>query len=76
VFYYATFGGTLNRWGDYSATVVDPINDLDFWTLQEYASSQDLCSTPSSTCTGGWGTWWANVVAPPSKKKFVQVTSD
>lgn len=26
-----------NRWGDYSATVVDPSNDNTFWTFQEYA---------------------------------------
>lgn len=29
--------GTRNRWGDYSATVVDPLDDKSFWTLQEYA---------------------------------------
>ena len=49
--YYKIFSGTDNRWGDYSATCIDPDNDLTFWTLQEYAS------TPS----GGndmWGTWW------------------
>ncbi len=52
--YYKTFSGTQNRWGDYSASVVDPANDTDFWTVQEYAA------TPS----GGkdrWGMWWANV---------------
>ena len=27
------------RWGDYSATVVDPSDDHTFWTLQEYAAS-------------------------------------
>jgi PGF-pre-PGF domain-containing protein len=40
------------RWGDYSATVVDPIDDRTFWTLQEYANS------PAST----WGTWWGKFV--------------
>ena len=49
--YYKTFGGQNNRWGDYSATTVDPADDHTFWTLQEYAS------TPAST----WGTWWAKV---------------
>ena len=34
--YYLTFGGTRNRWGDYSATVVDPTNDSVFWTFQEF----------------------------------------
>ncbi|HUR82583.1 MAG TPA: hypothetical protein VM733_17600 [Thermoanaerobaculia bacterium] len=55
---YYRFDGVRNRWGDYSATVVDPINDTDFWTIQEYAA------TPS----GGidrWSTWWA-FVRPPS----------
>ncbi|MBP6977832.1 MAG: PKD domain-containing protein [Bacteroidales bacterium] len=47
--YYKTYGDVRNRWGDYSATSVDPMNHLDFWTLQEYASS------PANT----WGTWWA-----------------
>ena len=47
-----------NRWGDYSATVVDPVNDLDFWTIQEYAA------TPPSNRTGAFGTWWAQVTAP------------
>lgn len=49
--YYKTYGGTRNRWGDYSATCVDPVNDYNFWTIQEYAeapSGQDK-----------WGTWWA-----------------
>ncbi|MEZ5194996.1 MAG: hypothetical protein R2764_00940 [Bacteroidales bacterium] len=35
--YWKTFGGDRNRWGDYTGTVVDPVDDLDFWTLQEYA---------------------------------------
>ncbi len=47
-----------NRWGDFSATVVDPVNDLDFWTIQEYAG------TPPPYRTGAFGTWWAYVTAP------------
>ncbi len=47
--YVKTYGDVRNRWGDYSATCVDPMNQLDFWTLQEYAAS------PANT----WGTWWA-----------------
>ena len=54
--YYKTFGSGRNRWGDYSATMLDPVNSIDFWVLQEYA---DLPS-------GGdrWGTWWAYVRIP------------
>ena len=55
--YYKTQSGTTNRWGDYSATVVDPVNDIDFWTIQEYASQ------PISNIDR-WGTFWANVQCP------------
>lgn len=65
--YFKTFSGTRNRWGDYSNTVVDPVNDLDFWTIQEYAA------VPSGS--DRWGTWWAKVNAPPPKKRRGQVTS-
>jgi len=57
-------GGTENRWGDFSATVVDPTDDVTFWTLQEYAQTPD-------GITGGsrWGTWWGKFhpsdVLPP-----------
>ena len=47
-----------NRWGDYSATVVDPVNDLGFWSLQEYAG------TPPEKRNGAFGTWWAQINAP------------
>jgi len=36
--YYRTFGGTRNRWGDYSATVVDPDDECTFWTMQEFVA--------------------------------------
>lgn len=39
------------RWGDYSATCVDPSDDLTMWTIQEYASS------PQDT----WATWWGSL---------------
>lgn len=46
------------RWGDYSATVVDPADDFTFWTLQEYAA----------VTSGGrslWGTWWGKFHPTP-----------
>ena len=46
-------GGTDNRWGDYSATVVDPADNVTFWTLQEYAQTPD-----PATGSSRWGTWW------------------
>lgn len=50
--YFKDFGGGRNRWGDYSHTMVDPVNDVDLWTIQEYAAS------PANT----WGTWWGKIV--------------
>ncbi|MBN2174495.1 MAG: PKD domain-containing protein [Bacteroidales bacterium] len=51
--YYKTYGAERNRWGDYTATWVDPVDDLDFWTIQEYA---DLPGSQDQ-----WSTWWAMV---------------
>jgi hypothetical protein len=61
--YYKVFDGEDNRWGDFSATVVDPTDDTSFWTLQEYAK------LPVSG-RSQWGTWWGkfapgNPPAPP-----------
>jgi len=61
--YTKTLGGPSIRWGDFSATTVDPSDDNTFWTLQEYAES------PSGG-TSRWGTWWGRIVpgepsAPP-----------
>ncbi|MCX6553370.1 MAG: hypothetical protein NTY02_20585, partial [Acidobacteria bacterium] len=44
--YLRTDGEGHNRWGNYSATTVDPADDLTVWTIQEYARSDgDLWST-------------------------------
>src|SRR5204862_8025547 len=31
--------GTSNRWGDYSALVIDPVDDATFWYTNEYYSA-------------------------------------
>jgi Putative Ig domain len=48
--YFKDFGTGDNRWGDFSSTVVDPLDDLSLWTLQEYAAANN-----------DWGTWWGEV---------------
>jgi hypothetical protein len=48
-YYVEAFG--RNRWADTSATVVDPLNDIDLWTIQTYAA------TPANG-QDRWGTWW------------------
>ncbi len=49
--YFKDFGGTRNRWGDYTNTVIDPTNDSTFWSIQEYAGGT----------INTWATWWAHV---------------
>jgi PKD-like domain len=66
--YFKDFGAGNNRWGDYTATTIDPTNDLDFWTLQEYAA------IPS----GGfdrWGTYWAKLCITPTQPGAFTVSS-
>jgi hypothetical protein len=56
--YFKDFGSGDNRWGDFSNTTVDPVNDTDLWTIQEYASSGN-----------NWGTWWGKLTladTPPT----------
>lgn len=36
--YFQDFGGGRNRWGDYSATVIDPEDPCTFWTFQEFVA--------------------------------------
>lgn len=49
------------RWGDYTTTVVDPVNDRDFWTIQLYATS-----------TNTWAAVWAHVPVPTAKRRGVR----
>jgi len=65
--YVKTFGGQGVRWGDYSATVVDPVDDLSFWTIQQYAETD----VGGSASNDRWGTWWGRVgVAEPCPTDF------
>jgi len=62
-YYSKTFSGSRNRWGDYSHTVVDPVNDRDMWTIQEYSKLR-VGTTGQGSNDSRWGTWWAKVAAP------------
>ncbi len=65
--YWKTYGSGT-RWGDYSAAVVDPLNDADFWTIQEYATNHVGTLTNFS---GRWATWWAKLaVDVPANDSF------
>ena len=61
--YYRDFRGpdgtpTRNRWGDYSATVIDPVDPCTFWTFQEFVAVSAAGDVgPSPRLEGGnWGT--------------------
>ncbi len=43
-YHYAPVSG-VSRWGDYSATSVDPEDPTRFWTIQQYVSAPDVWST-------------------------------
>jgi hypothetical protein len=55
--YVKDFGSGRVRWGDYSATVVDPVDDTTFWTIQEYAAMD----VGPNEWNDRWGTWWAKL---------------
>ena len=70
--YVKTFGGSRNRWGDYSATQVDPLDDRSLWTIQEYAGRP----VGGGDGSGRWATWWGRVdpaAAPPAFEPTCQV---
>ena len=43
--YFLTDSNNVIRWGDYSWTVVDPLDPLDFWLFQEYPLSAERWGT-------------------------------
>ena len=59
--YVKDFGSGSVRWGDYSATCVDPTDDHTFWSLQEYAAL-DVGANPNDD---RWGTWWGQFGGTP-----------
>jgi hypothetical protein len=62
--YFKDFGSGRNRWGDYTAVCVDPVNDTTFWACGQYAKS------PSNT----WATWIAEV--HPRRTSYVDFNAD
>ena len=59
--YVKDFGSGRVRWGDYSATIVDPADDSTFWSIQEYAA----IDVGEGASDDRWGTWWAHLDTVP-----------
>ena len=66
--YERTFDGR-NRWGDYSATTLDPSNSKSFWTIQEWASGLNSWSTQITEIRFG------SIAAAPEPTTFLLLGS-
>jgi hypothetical protein len=56
-----------SRWGDFSTTVVDPLDDTSFWTVQDYAN------TPlTQPAFDRWATWWSYIQILPARGRAVR----
>ena len=68
--YVKTYGGSRNRWGDYSGAAVDPADPSSIWIFGEYAAS------PEDT----WGTWFGQIQfadsSPVASAQTVTTTVD
>ncbi len=51
---YGPQAGTIQRWGDYSFTSLDPLDDMTMWTVQEF-----------SNATNSWAVRVVKLVPPP-----------
>ena len=58
--YWKDFGSARTRWGDYSQSHLDPV-DQSLWTVQEYASTPAGAVPPDNNSR--YGLWWAQVPA-------------
>lgn len=57
--YYHQQFRNRNRWGDYSATMIDPVDPCSFWTFQEYVATGgtgDIGIDPGEADSGTWAT--------------------
>ncbi len=58
--YYVTYGGSRNRWGDYTGAWIDPFDNSTFWVHTEFVSGVDT-----------WGTYIAGVRATPFDNAYL-----
>ncbi len=63
-YYHRAFGGSRNRWGDYSGICIDPSDDLTFWVFNEYALARGTVLPNWPNEDGRWGTAWGDFTLP------------
>ena len=71
-YYVRTFGGSRNRWGDYSGISIDPVDDSTFWVFNEYALER---GTVIGDEDGRWGTRWGRFSFLSQGVTFVTVVA-
>lgn len=59
-YYYRVFGGTRNRWGDYTGISLDPANESTFWVFNQYAMARGSILPAYPTEDGRWATQWGS----------------
>jgi hypothetical protein len=59
-YYYRAFGGTRNRWGDYSGIALDPADEATFWVYNEFAKTRGTVHPSYPLEDGRWSTQWGN----------------
>jgi hypothetical protein len=58
-YYYRAFGGSRNRWGDYSGLAIAP-DDVNFWVYNEHAMSRGTVFGSLPAEDGRWDTHWGS----------------
>lgn len=63
--YVVTFGGSRNRWGDYTGIYLDPSDQNNIWMHTEFAEA-----------TNRWGTWIGKTRMVPFSGTYVNLSAD
>ncbi len=77
-YYYRVFGGSRNRWGDYSAISIDPQDETTFLVFNEYASTRGSILNQYPDEDGRWATAFGSFsvdVKPDSPVNFAIIDS-
>ncbi len=72
-YYYRAFGGSRNRWGDYSGAAVDPSDDVTFWVYNEYAIERGTVLSDYPDEDGRYGTAFGKFTVSESATVLVSV---
>lgn len=64
-YYYKTFGGSRNRWGDYNGAYSDPANPNRIYILTEFAAA-----------TNTWGSWIGELTYSTTAQNITVVSPD